>query len=626
MARPRSDEPDKPLPPGLDETPLGDFTPRIQFLSLRAILAAADSALGPSLRESPWDAEEARAFIGMLVSNLSERQTERYLVRPSERQDDGRASVPLFLGILASAGPHHIRVEGGEAFSHIALLAIAAVRRAREGDQGRDGPSAQTVTNPAVQQLLREGALDLAGEWSAAERRYSERLGQIDIWLNGEVEPEYDDEVDYRSKGGLLPAAANTFSRFLLDEVRFLHIHAPDEATGEALHQGLVRAGKRLGAGFVKAAMAAEITGLAGAESASMAFDHEIAGLHGLGSNHDLRALRSVLAARYAQDSGGAPPAGPVASEGAFHRDPVAAPVRRRPAFPRASRLFGPGLLLHLQWAQRFAVARRRYRPGLEALYFLDRAPIDLDDRLLIASIAPSHTGAGNWTRIRIALAFMDSLAARLLWNGLRPDNSLRRRLADLCADASEAEPREFALRLAAELAGISPGFTARGDAALGLLRPSHLHGIVARLTACAQFQLDGQDHYPALEVRRGQKAFEIMNLSELLASEDEKSVPGQKIPLARLALAPKDFARMWNEAPIGNRPELLESLGPLAASMALRRSSAISAANARLNPPLPAFRRFDETEIDARNAALAALAMRIWDPARLIAIAEGRL
>lgn len=592
---------------------------------MRSLLMAADSALGPSLRESPWDPDEARAFIEMLASSFAECQARQ----AGGRGEQGRARLPLFAGILASAGPHHIRVEGGEMFSHLALLTIATLRRARLGDGAQGGPAAQTIANPVLRQLLRDGILDLAGEWSAAERRYADRLGQIEIWLNGDGAPgdeDDDDESDDAAAGqGLRPEAADAFARFLLDDVRFLHLHAADEATGEALHQGLVRAGKRSGAGFVKAAMAAEITGLAGAESAAMAFDHEIAGLRGLGSDQDLRALRAVLTARYAQGSEDIV-APEIAAADAFHRAPVTPKARQSNAFRRAGQLFGPGLLLHLQWAQRFAAARRRYRPGLEALYFLDRTPIDLDDQLLLASIAPARPGPENWLRVRIALCFMDGLTARLLWNGLRPDNALRRRLAVLCVAARDDIPRDFALRLAAELAGLSSGFTARGDTALGLLRPAHLHGLLARLTAAAQFQLDGQDHYPALETRIGSKAYEIIDLAGLLADGEDKPATGQKTALARLALAPKDFVRTWNQTASSDRLELLDSLGPLAASMALRRNPAISAANARLSPPLPAFRHFDDSETDARNAALAALATRIWDPARIIAIAEGRL
>lgn len=617
-------QPDTPLTPGLDEIPAADASPDVQFLSTRAVLMMAGSALGPSLRESPWEPDEARAFIEMLAASFAETRAGR----PSLRAGTGRP--PLFLGILAAAGPDHIRVEGGEMFSHLALLTIAAARRARLGDEGHGGLSAAAVANPVLRQLLREGMLDPDGDWSPAERRYADRLGQIGIWLNGEIEPEDEDsgdseDNDTAAEEGLHPEAADAFARFLLDDVRFLCLHAGDEAMGEALHQGFVRSGKKAGAGFVKAAMAAGITGLAEAESAAMAFDHEIAGLRGLGSDQDLRALRAVLAARYAQISDGQPTE-PVTADGAFHREPVAPRARKGTAFRLGSRLFGPGLLLHLQWAVRFSIARRHYRPGLEALFFIDRTPVDLDDRLLLAAIAPDRPGPENWTRIRIALAFMDGLAARLLWNGLRPDGTVRRRLSELCACARDATPSDLALRLAAELAGISPGFTGRSDAALGALRPAHVHGLMARLAAFAQYLLDGQDHYPALETRIGTKSFEIIDLAALLSQAGEQQIDGPPQALARLALAPKGFGRNWNDTAIADRPALLESLGPVATSMALRRSSAISAVNARLSPPLPAFRRFDAAEIDARNAALAALATRIWDPARMIAIAEGRL
>lgn len=291
-------------------------------------------------------------------------------------------------------------------------------------------------------------------------------------------------------------------------------------------------------------------------------------------------------------------------------------------------------LIFFARWYERIRNAAQILTPGMEEIFYNANQEFTLQYPVLLAPLKPEDDEDLCLKKIRITATYIDIIIVRRIWNyrSISASTMLYAMFLTL-RDIRHKEPIELAAILRQKIEEDTQPFE-RGDYPFALhgQNRSRIHLLLARITDYIEKQSGMPSHYVEYVFGRGESRYEVEHVwaDHFERHTDEFNHPADfqniRNRIGDLLLLPKNFNQSYGDLPYEDKLPHYHGQNLLAKSLHPRcyeHNPGFLRFVQQSGLPFEPHQQFKKVDIEKLQILYRMIAKLIWNPSKLIEIAE---
>lgn len=607
--------------------------------SIRELLGGAKFNIDYYQREYRWKTKQ----ITELINDLTEKFLDSYV--PGHERSAIENYGHYFLGsiIISEKDGKKFIIDGQQRLTSLTLLLIYIHRQLT--DEQEKGQLTGLVFSRKYGR--RSFNLDIPERTACMEalfrREDFDENGQTESVVN--ILERFQDIVDSFPED-LAENALPYFADWLIDNVHLVEITAFSDADAYAIFETMNDRGLSLTpTDMLKGYLLANIADTKHRNKASSVWSERIATLRKLGKEEDSDAIKAWLRGQHAESirerKREAQPGDFDLIGTEFHRwvrdhegrlGLNGLTVSGKSA--SFARFIQEDFSFYSFWYKQIRKAAQTLTEGLEMIHFNAQNNFTLQYPVLLASLVRDDSEELILHKLRIVAAYLDILIARRIWNWKVTSYSTMQynmfQLVILKIRGKSVE--ELAAVLSESLNAQEEAFATNDRFSLHGRNRYQIHCMLARITDYLETQSGQASRYAEYMQRRGKNGYEV---EHIWADRPERHVDEFDHPndfgeyrnrIGGLLLLPKSFNASYNDLPYSEKRGYYFGQNLLAQSLhedAYNRNPGFLKFRDDTGLPFQPHEKFRKADLDARQGLYLQIVEQIWDPKKLLQVAE---